>query len=287
MKGAEASIIGSKTLSVNLNGLYKYMNGNTVETFRLNFFVNFTAYSPSTKPQTIIVPPMGILRLAGKTIVSSGFFAAGFAMCAHAWPPSKGDNPKEMSARNKETLLLLNSVQKSAIFQRLIDDSSFRMLISSDLVPEAHRANHVGLGLLNSPKKINIGPLIFINPEKGEMYSFCRLNSNLVGTDGKIHNGVISTLMDESLCFCGFPKLPSKRGVTARLSINYHAKAAPDSMVMLVAKVTDHHRRKCVINGHIETFDGSTTGKPKMIAEGKCILVQPKWFKYLDWVQLF
>lgn len=230
---------------------------------------------------------MGILRFAGRTIVSSGFFAAGFVMCAHAWPSSKGDDPKVMSARNKETLSLFSSVQNSAIFQRLIDDSSFRMLISSDLIPEAHRVNHVGLGLLNSPKKINIGPLIFINPEKGEMYSFCRLNSNLVGTDGKIHNGVISTLMDESLCFCGFPKLPSKRGVTARLSINYHAKASPDSMVILVAKVTNHHNRKCVINGHIETYDEKSLKKPEVIADGECILVQPKWFKYFDWVHLF
>ncbi|VEU19579.1 DEKNAAC100477 [Brettanomyces naardenensis] len=229
---------------------------------------------------------MGIIRFVGRTAVASAFFAAGFAMCAHTWPPSTEGDPKTMSARNRETLSMFNSVQKSDIFQRLINDSRYRMLISSELIPEAHRFNHVGLGLMNSPKHLAVGPLVFINSKDGEMYSFCKLDSNLVGTDGKIHNGVISTLMDESLCFCGFPQLPSKRGVTAKLVINYYGKAAPDSMVLLVAKISEVHGRKCVIKGHIETFDESQNA-PQKLADGECVLVQPKWFKYFDWVRIF
>ncbi|QPG76798.1 hypothetical protein FOA43_004192 [Brettanomyces nanus] len=231
---------------------------------------------------------MGMFKIIGRTTLATGFFAAGFAMCAHTWPPSTDREPSQMSARNRETLALLNRVQKSEIFQKLINDSNYTMLMSSDLIPEAHRVNHVGLGLMNSPKHLAVGSLVFINTTAGKMYAFEKLDSNLVGTDGKIHNGVVSTLMDESLCFCGFPQLPSKRGVTARLSINYHVKIQPNSMVMLVAKVTESHGRKCVIKGHIETFpDTDDDHQAERIADGECILVQPKWFKYFNWVRLF
>lgn len=229
---------------------------------------------------------MGIFRFVGRTLVATTFFGAGFALCAHTWPPSKDVDIRKMSERNKQTMALFNSVQKSPIFQKLMSDDKYKLVISSDLIPEAYRDNHVGMGLLNTPKHLQVGPLIFINEKDGEICSFSKLDSNLVGTDGKIHNGVIQTLMDEQLCFCGFPQLPLKRGVTAKLSVDYHGKAAPNSMVMLVAKVAQTHGRKCVIDGHVETFDASSQAPPKRIADAECILVQPKWFKYFNWVHI-
>lgn len=231
---------------------------------------------------------MAFAKTLGKTALALGSFGAGFLICLHPWPPSKDSDPRKMSERNKETLELFNSVQKSHVFQDLINDPRYRMLISSDLIPEAHRANHVGLGLMNSPNRLDVGPLVFINEQKGKMYSFVQLGDNMLGSDGKIHNGVISTLMDESLCFCGFPKLPSKRGVTARLTIDYHKKVTPNTMVMLVAKVREVHGRRCTIDGHVETFTGGDKSiVPERIAEGECILVEPKWFKYFSWVDVF
>lgn len=120
------------------------------------------------------------------------------------------------------------------------------------------------------------------------MYSFCHLGSSLTGDDNKIHNGIISTLLDESLCFCGFDKLPSKRGVTAKLTIDFKNKAPPNSNIMLIANVTETKGRKCIIKGHVETIpEINSKDKPIHVADAICILVEPKWFKYFGWVDLF
>ncbi|GME73809.1 unnamed protein product [Ambrosiozyma monospora] len=137
------------------------------------------------------------------------------------------------------------------------------------------------------------------HPQPTQLFAFFKLGSNLVSHDGKIHNGIITTLLDENLCFCGFPNLPSKRGVTARLTVNYLQKAPPNSNVVLVAQVKSAKGRKVVVEGYVETLgdhddghDGQGKGKGNSkggvrIADAVCILVEPTWFKYLSWVPLF
>ena len=101
----------------------------------------------------------------------------------------------------------------------------------------------------------------------------------------QIHNDVVSTILDECLCACGFSKLPSKKGVTAKLSIDFLNQARPESTVVLRAKVTEAKGRKVVIQGRLELL-AAAAHESIPIASAECVLVEPKWFKYFSWLQL-
>lgn len=167
-----------------------------------------------------------------------------------------------------------------------MNNESFIRISQSDNLPQQHHHNYVGSGLLFGPNLMEIDPIIFLNPDSGEITSFYHLGSKLISQDGLIHNGVTSTIIDEGLCTCGFSRLPSKKGVTAKLSISFENQAPPNSTVVLKAKVVESKGRKVVIDGVLETFplDGSN---PITIANANCVLVEPKWFKYLSWLQIF
>lgn len=220
----------------------------------------------------------GIVR---KGLGSAIFFGVGYLSFAKAWPDdSRSFNLRPMSAQRQD---ILDKIKQTPDFQLLQENDDFFFDTHSSKIPKLHQDNHVSQGLLFGPKHIEIDPLIFINHKNRELEAFYHLGEKLVDVDGNIHNGVVSTILDELLCFCGFPYLPSKRGVTAQLSINFLEQIKPDTSVVLKAKVVEHKGRKVIIDGHIETLDK----KPVRIADAVCVLVEPKWFKYFNWLSLF
>ncbi|ODV83156.1 hypothetical protein CANARDRAFT_177942 [[Candida] arabinofermentans NRRL YB-2248] len=226
-----------------------------------------------------------IARATKFTALSTISFGVGLSLFGRPWPET---TPSQISTTTKQSLSILKSIQSNELYQKLSQpDSKYKMLLGSQLIPEAHRINHVGQGILNSPKHIAIDPIIFMNNEEGKFYFFSHLGPQLVGNDDKVHNGVIATLLDESLCFCGFSKLPSKRGVTAKLNIEFKEKSPPNSNLMLFAEVVQNKGRKCVIKGYVETIPVDKSDRAIRVADATCILVEPKWFKYLNWVPLF
>lgn len=176
-------------------------------------------------------------------------------------------------------------IELSNLYKSLDQDPDQAKHYTSETFPEQHRDNHVGSGLLFGPNLFEVDPVLFINEKKGQLTGFYHLGKELVSQDGQIHNGVTATILDEGLCACGFAKLPSKKGVTANLKIDFHNQAPPDSTVVLKAEVVQHKGRKVVIEGTLSTFpfDGS---KPVDIASSTCILVEPKWFRYFRWLDL-
>ncbi|KAH3670893.1 hypothetical protein OGAPHI_000604 [Ogataea philodendri] len=219
-------------------------------------------------------------RFAKIGAVSTLSFGAGVAVFGRSWPDTSQEQLKVTDQRSQA---ILDSVKGSKLYKQLAADSSFELLNASDMVPNAHRKYHVGQGLFNSPKHIAIDPIVFINKDKGQLYCISHFGDELVGTDTKVHNGIVSTLIDEELCVCGFPKLPNKRGVTAQLKLNFYNKVPPNSTVLLKANVEEFRGRKCLIRGTVELFDSPKT----KIADGQCVLVEPTWFKYLNWVPVF
>ncbi|KAK6882295.1 hypothetical protein K6H10_000935 [Candida tropicalis] len=159
-------------------------------------------------------------------------------------------------------------------------------LMEIDPFPDQHHKNYVNTGLLFGPDLMEIDPVVFIDENVGELTSFYHLGDKLISQDGQIHNGVVSTILDEGLCSAGFPLLPSKKGVTAKLSIDFKNQAPPQSTVVLHAKVKEHKGRKVVIEGYLETLPVNKSEKPLLIAESRCVLVEPKWFKYFRWLQV-
>ncbi|ODV67448.1 hypothetical protein HYPBUDRAFT_152389 [Hyphopichia burtonii NRRL Y-1933] len=182
---------------------------------------------------------------------------------------------------------VLEQIEKSKEYQALLTEGNSKQYYGSHAFPEQHMKNYVGSGLLFGPNLFEIDPILFLNEEKGTLTGFYHLGDQLISQDGEIHNGVVSTILDEGLCSCGFPQLPSKKGVTAKLSINFQNQAPPNSTVVLKAHISESKGRKVVIDGTLETLPLREGDKPLVIADSKCILVEPKWFKYFSWAQVF
>ncbi|KAI5963267.1 uncharacterized protein KGF55_003059 [Candida pseudojiufengensis] len=209
-------------------------------------------------------------------------FGIGFASFPKIWRKDHLENRK-ISNINKSVIEQIESTQE---YQSLLNNPELRQYTSSKAFPQQHHNNYVNTGLLFGPDLMEIDPIVFINEKKGELTSFYHLGDKLISQDGQIHNGIISTILDEGLCSAGFPLLPSRKGVTAKLSIDFKNQAPPQSTVVLHAKVQEAKGRKVVIGGYLETLPFDSKEKPLLIAESKCILVEPKWFKYFWWLQV-
>lgn len=208
-------------------------------------------------------------------------FGVGFATFPAQWRRGKWLAP-QATHMNPEAV---SAIEATPLYKQLAADPHNTMLRDDDHLPSQHRPNYIRLGLLFGPLLFEMDPIVFKNDEKQELVSFYHLGEALVSADGGIHNGVTATILDEGLCICGFAQLPSRRGVTARLTIDFKSEAPAHRAVVLRAKVVEAKGRKVVVDGTLSTFpsDGSEGVE---IALARCILVEPRWFRYFRWLQL-
>ncbi|KAL7665753.1 Thioesterase domain-containing protein [[Candida] zeylanoides] len=223
-----------------------------------------------------------MLKFAVRLATPLAGLAAGYTMFPREWRKSASRDTRLTTFNTA----VLQQLEATAEFERLAAAPQVQRISHSANFPSQHHTNYVGSGLLFGPDLMEIDPVLFANASAGEITSFYHLGSKLASSDGQIHNGIVATILDEGLCMCGFPRLPSKKGVTAKLAIHFDNQAPPNSTVVLRAKVTEAKGRKVTIDGRLETFplDGSP---PLPIATSQSILVEPKWFKYLAWLQIF
>lgn len=101
-----------------------------------------------------------------------------------------------------------------------------------------------------------------------------------------VHTGLMTTLMDEGLSRCAFPSLPSKYGVTASLQLDFERPLPPNSFIVLRAQATKNEGRKSWAEGTLEllTDQSSTTTASLPLVEGRVLMVEPKWAKYVVWL---
>lgn len=194
---------------------------------------------------------------------------------------------------------ILEGLRNQAWVKQLKASSSWLMHRQSEKIPAGHREYHVGQGLLYGSSKLEIDPVVFSNAEEKTLSVIYHLGQNLSNEKGKVHKGVLSLLLDEGLCYCGFPTLPNKRGVTASLEINFEKDVPLDSTIVLNARVVENKGRKCIIEGTLQSpplpegsWLSSIPGwiyksKPTVYATAKCVLVEPRWFKYITWINVF
>lgn len=211
---------------------------------------------------------------------------AGFALCARPWPDSPlFAKPMELVKEKTSSKSLIDHFKSKGYedltmfgeYRKVIENENFSLIELHQMIPEAHRYNQVTQGLLNLSN-----PIVLINRKDGELVMFGKAdNENIIGHDNKVHNGIITILLDETTCFCGFDKLPNKRGVTARLDLNFYGKIQPKSTFVLQTKVLESRGRRVTIEGIVSTTEG------ERLADAKCLLVEPRWFKYFNWVELF
>lgn len=232
-------------------------------------------------------------------------YSAATAYVTNTKPGSKLLNRRELHEQNLGQVEKLESLP---IYQSLIQNEGdsknegvFTKIQHSEIIPKNYRINHVGQGLLFNEDIFNMDPVIFLNEKKGELVGFYGLGksaivkgSNDEKTDsGFLYKGIVNLLLDEGLCYCGFSQLPNKKGVTGRLNLQYsehEIKGEGDDqsvLLMLQAKVTEVKNRRAIIKGEIFNVGDYDTKGAQVLASGECVLVEPKWFKYIKFIDFF
>ena len=254
-------------------------------------------------------------------ILPTAGFTLGVGAFVKAWPDDAGvlslndpQTPAELISATKsrqpmelQRVDILAQIEKSEVYNKLAQDEKMHHVLFSEKIPSGHREYHVGQGLLFGKGKLEIDPLVFHDVNHGELTVIYHLGAELGNRDGNVHKGLLSLLLDEALCYCGFPLLPSKRGVTARLSLEFFEDIPVDTTIILKANVKEIKGRKCIIEGHLEQFPLEVSSRngtrswnlphiwgfnhkqeiAKKFAKANCILVEPTWFKYFKWLDMF
>lgn len=223
-----------------------------------------------------------MIRSFTRKVAPVAAFFLGYTTFPKNWTKGYTDKPK-IEHVNSSVVDELESTQQ---YKSIAENKDMKRLFSRNMFPNQHLNNYVVTGLLHGKDLKEIDPIIFRNEKKGELIGFFFLGKQLLGNDGGSHRGIISLLLDENLCMCGFPFLPSKMGVTANLSIDFKNPAPPSVVLVLRAHLVEHKGRKAVIKGNLETFPLLKSEKKTEIAEATCVMVEPRWFKYLSWLNL-
>jgi len=145
--------------------------------------------------------------------------------------------------------------------------------------PIPSNSSHLIPGALLGPGKISIAPLVRTKNDGTQAAVVVHVGKGVCGHDGIIHGGLIATLFDQHLANLGMLSLPSKKGVTANLNVNYYSPAAADQFLVLRLAVDKsqpsftQNRRKAVVIGRLESTDG------RLLADARAVIVEPRYTK--------
>ncbi|CAN6619019.1 hypothetical protein TRVA0_007S02608 [Trichomonascus vanleenenianus] len=150
---------------------------------------------------------------------------------------------------------------------------------------EDRKAYSLTSGTLIGPDLIAHTPLAFssANKQKGEseLVILYHLGSKLCGHRDIIHGGLLATLLDETLCRCGFAVLPNHVGVTASLNTNYLKPTPADSFIVLKAQATKVEGRKVWVEGSTFILPREHEYDPEAdlieTVSASLLAVEPRW----------
>ncbi|CAN6641103.1 hypothetical protein TRVA0_018S01838 [Trichomonascus vanleenenianus] len=225
--------------------------------------------------------PTGRLRAL---FIGSAFLTAGYTL-GHKLNSADQFSREELTAAEIKELEKVEEyryLHSHPLVLKLRRDSRFKEKRYYDEIPEQHKENMLTSGLLAGRGYLTVEPIVFANSETNEMIYFYHIGDRVEGHPGIVHGGLLATIMDEGLTRCGFPALPNKYGVTAKLDLNYKAPVHANSYVVLKSRVVEQKGRKVVVKGQLETL---TAGEvPTVLVDGEVTMVEPRWAKYLLWV---
>jgi Thioesterase superfamily len=100
-------------------------------------------------------------------------------------------------------------------------------------IPDKDIPHNLTGGTLNGLGRVSVAPIAFSDGEGTEFYAVLHIGRDVCGQDGYVHDGLLATILDESLARCCFPALPNRIGVTANLNIDYRKSIPVDSYLLV------------------------------------------------------
>ncbi|KAJ0425609.1 HotDog domain-containing protein [Aspergillus carlsbadensis] len=167
-----------------------------------------------------------------------------------------------------------------------------------DMHPEAHTTHLVSASLL-SPTKLPTDPIFFLqtNPEQASLCNViatCYIGDTLCGHPGYVHGGLSFVLFDDVFARSAAAVLKSRTAMTASMSVDFRAPAAPNRVYVYRAKILEKQGRKVWLQGEMRCLrefnaeemarrdvavsDGVSCEEMEgtLVAEARALFVEPK-----------
>jgi len=132
-------------------------------------------------------------------------------------------------------------------------------------------ANHFTGGVLRSPGRIAVPPIVRARKDETEAWVFIHLGRGICGHDGVVHGGLLSTLLDEGCGRNAILTFPSHTAFTANLNLDFKVPTKADQFVVMKTKLIELNGRKAIIYGQIEDLNG------KVLVTAKALFIEPKF----------
>ncbi|KAJ5963428.1 thioesterase family protein [Penicillium vulpinum] len=87
------------------------------------------------------------------------------------------------------------------------------------------------------PGKITVDPVVFLDESCKSLIQIFHLGPKLAGWPGRLHGGLLATMIDESFGLCSPFEMPKRIPITVRLEINYQNPSPPNELYILEAKL--------------------------------------------------
>ena len=149
-------------------------------------------------------------------------------------PPARDGTGRILTDEEVEEMEIIeNYIHSHPVVQAI---RSQKYLIESRphwAIPDKDIPHNLTGGTLRGLGRVSVAPIAFSDGEGKEFYAVLHVGRDLCGPRGTVHNGLLATVMDESLARCCFPALPNRIGVTANLNIDYRNPLPVDSYVLV------------------------------------------------------
>jgi hypothetical protein len=153
---------------------------------------------------------------------------------ANAAPPRTDGSGKILTDEEiEETETIENYLHSHPVVQAI---RSQKYLIESGphwAIPDKDIPHNFTGGTLRGLGRVSVAPIAFMDGDGTEFYAVCHIGRDLCGPHGMVHDGILATIVDESLARCCFPALPNRIGVTANLNITFVNPLPADSYILV------------------------------------------------------
>ena len=168
-------------------------------------------------------------------------------------------------------------MQEHPIAKALQGDLQWKELRPHLRFPESHRQHSLTAGTLAGPGKFPVAPFIYVDDKN--LVELTYVGTDMCGHTGIVHGGLVATILDEGLAWCGFGSLPNKIGMTAYLNISYKKPIPAGSYLVLRAETIKSERRKVWVKGTIEALPKDGKSEKEVFVEAEALYIEPKWVK--------
>ncbi|KAJ9610829.1 hypothetical protein H2200_005606 [Cladophialophora chaetospira] len=171
--------------------------------------------------------------------------------------------------------ILLNAVEQSSTIKAFHHFASPYTVQTTRVLlkfPPHRLADQMTRASLSGPQKIACDPWIQCCDEIGALVASYYLGSKLAGHAGRIHGGLLMTLLDECMGRACFPRFAARTAVTAKIDVSFKKPVLVNSVIFVKAWTENVEGRKAWVKAEILSSEDET----QPCAEASALFIEPR-----------